>query len=154
MFGLLLVIHVLVGILLVIIILMQSGRGGGLTETFSGVESIFGTKTNTFLTRGTAVLAVIFLITSLSLTYLSRVKGESLLQKDISSKSESKPAAVPLAQSKAVSEPGKQTPEPQKPIPQPISLDQVTTAEQTVTVTPEQPKTQNIEKTEQATKQE
>jgi len=153
MFSFLLIIHVIVGILLVIIILMQSGRGGGLTETFSGVESIFGTKTNTFLTRGTAVLAVIFLITSLSLMYLSKKKGESLLQNEISSKSPSKTIATPLVETKTVPEPVKQTAEAPKPV-QETTTPTTSTTVVNETVTPTQPIPQNIENTEQETKQE
>ena len=38
--------HALVAIVLIIIVLMQSGRGGGLTEGFGGAaESVFGAKT-------------------------------------------------------------------------------------------------------------
>jgi protein translocase, SecG subunit len=37
-------IHVVVCFLLICMILVQSGRGGGLIESFSGMESVFGTK--------------------------------------------------------------------------------------------------------------
>lgn len=133
---------------------MQSGRGGGLTETFSGVESIFGTKTNTFLTRGTAILAVIFLLTSLSLTYLSKKKGESLLQNEISSKSPSKTIATPLAETKTVPEPVKQTAETPKAIEESTTPTPPSTTVANETVTPTQPTPQNIENTGQETKQE
>ncbi|MBF0510823.1 MAG: preprotein translocase subunit SecG [Candidatus Omnitrophica bacterium] len=63
--GFVLAIHVIVCILLVISILMQAGRGGGLTETFQSAESMFGTRTNVFMVRFTTVLAVIFMCTSL-----------------------------------------------------------------------------------------
>ena len=43
--GFILVIHVIVCVLLVIAILMQAGRGGGLTETFQSAESIFRPQT-------------------------------------------------------------------------------------------------------------
>lgn len=79
MYTFLLVIHVLVAILLIIMILIQRGRGGGLVESFSGVESMFGTKTNQFLTRTTAVLAIVFLFTSISLAFLAARKSRSLI---------------------------------------------------------------------------
>ena len=63
--GFILVIHVIVCVLLVISILMQAGRGGGLTETFQSAESMFGTQTNVFMVRLTTILAAIFLSTSL-----------------------------------------------------------------------------------------
>jgi preprotein translocase subunit SecG len=81
MFTFLVVIHVIVCISLIFIILIQSGRRGGLIETFSGVESIFGPKTSTFLVRLTSVLATIFIITCLSLALLSREKSKSLMEK-------------------------------------------------------------------------
>ena len=44
MFTVLLIIHVLICALLITVVLMQSGRGGGLTESFSGMESLFATQ--------------------------------------------------------------------------------------------------------------
>lgn len=78
--GLIIAIHVIACALLIIIILVQSGRGGGLVDTFSGVESMFGTKTNAFLTRTTTVLAVLFFITCLSLAFLSARQSRSLMR--------------------------------------------------------------------------
>ena len=72
-------LHVLSAILLVTIILMQSGRSSGLTEAFSGSDSIFGTQTNKFLVKVTTVFATTFLITSLSLAYLHSQKDKSLM---------------------------------------------------------------------------
>lgn len=79
MFTFVLIIHVLTCMLLVAIVLMQSGRGGGLTESFSSAESMFGAKTNTMLVRATTALAFVFLLTSLSLAYMSSQKDKSLL---------------------------------------------------------------------------
>ena len=78
----LLVVHVLAAILLIAVILVQRGRGGGLVESFSGVESMFGTKTNQLLTRITAVCAAVFLITSVSLAVLAVHKSRSLMHPD------------------------------------------------------------------------
>ncbi|MDP8265408.1 MAG: preprotein translocase subunit SecG [Candidatus Aceula meridiana] len=89
MFTFVLVIHVIVCIVLVFIVLMQSGRGGGLTDNFSAAESMFGAKTNTVLVRATTTLAFIFLVTSLSLAYLSSQKEKSLLM-NTSQKAEEK----------------------------------------------------------------
>ena len=99
MTGLLMVIHVIICILLIGIILIQAGRGGGLVEGFSGVESMFGPKANTFLTRTTTILSILFFITCLSLAFLSAKQSRSLM-KDVS---------VPLKQS------SKETPVPEPP---------------------------------------
>jgi len=78
--GLLITIHVIACILLIALILIQRGRGGGLAESFSDVESMLGTKTNAFLTRTTTVLSVLFFITCLSLAVLSIKQSRSLMR--------------------------------------------------------------------------
>lgn len=80
MTGLLIGIHVSVCVLLIIIILIQAGRGGGLVEGFSGVESMFGPKTNYFLTRTTSVLSTLFFITCVGLAVLSARQSRSLMK--------------------------------------------------------------------------
>ena len=81
----LLIIHVLVSVLLIVVILIQRGRGGGLVESFSGMESMFGTKTSQFLTRATAILAILFLCSSISLALLAARQTRSLIdEKEIS----------------------------------------------------------------------
>src|SRR5208283_4677532 len=77
--GFILVVHVIVCILLVISILMQAGRGGGLTETFQSAESMFGTQTNAFMVRLTTILAVIFISTSLLFAFQSSKVTQSLM---------------------------------------------------------------------------
>lgn len=80
MTGLLIGVHVSVCVLLITIILIQAGRGGGLVEGFSGVESMFGTKTNYFLTRATSVLSTLFFITCVGLAVLSARQSKSLMK--------------------------------------------------------------------------
>jgi preprotein translocase subunit SecG len=82
MYTFVLVVHVMACILLLIVILMQSGRGGGLTEAFAAAETVFGPKTNSILVRTTTIFAVVFLATSLSLAYLSAQKDKSLLMNE------------------------------------------------------------------------
>lgn len=78
--GFVIAVHVLICILLIVMILIQAGRGGGLVENFSNVESVFGPKTNTFLTRSTTVLSILFFLTCLSLALLSARQSRSLMQ--------------------------------------------------------------------------
>jgi preprotein translocase subunit SecG len=80
MMTLIITIHVIACVLLIALILIQRGRGGGLAESFSDVESMFGTKTNAFLTRTTTVLSVLFFITCLSLAVLSIKQSRSLMR--------------------------------------------------------------------------
>ena len=82
MFGFLIFLHVIIAILLIAAILLQSGRSSGLTESFSSAaESIFGTKTNTFMVRTTAVLSTLFIINCLVLAYISKQESKSLMEK-------------------------------------------------------------------------
>ena len=76
---LLIILHVIVCILLITLVLIQRGRGSGLVESFAGVESMFGTKTNAFLTRTTTVLSIIFFFTCLSLAIIAVRQSKSLL---------------------------------------------------------------------------
>ena len=79
MMTFIIVVHVIACALLITLVLIQRGRGGGLVESFSGVESMFGTKTDAFLTRVTTIFAVVFFLTCLSLALLSVRQSKSLL---------------------------------------------------------------------------
>lgn len=83
MYALLVVIHVIVSIFLIAVILLQAGRGGGLADTFGGsqMQSLFGTKSTTVLTRLTTICAVAFIITCLSLAFISSQRSKSLMEK-------------------------------------------------------------------------
>jgi len=74
------IIHVIICLVLIGLVLIQRGRGSGLVESFSGVESMFGTKTNTFLTRTTTILSILFFFTCLSLAVLSVRQSRSLMR--------------------------------------------------------------------------
>lgn len=79
----LIVIHVMVCFVLIIVILVQGGRGQGLTgPSFSSgnVQSLFGTQAADFLTKATTVSAILFLLTCLALNILETRKGKSLLE--------------------------------------------------------------------------
>jgi len=78
--GFVIVIHSLACIALIFIVLIQSGRGGGLTEGFAGAESMFGAKTNETMVKFTTGLAVVFLITSLTLAFMSARAEKSLME--------------------------------------------------------------------------
>lgn len=83
MYIFVLVIHIIVSLVLVAVILLQTGKGGGLAETFGGGGSsqttIFGQKSGAFLTKATEVSAILFLCTSLSLAYLSSKRQRSIM---------------------------------------------------------------------------
>jgi preprotein translocase subunit SecG len=80
MMGLVVVLHILICVGLIGIVLVQRGRGGGFVEGFSGLESVFGTKTSDFLTKMTTILAVTFFFTCLVLAFLSLKQSRSLMR--------------------------------------------------------------------------
>jgi len=67
------VIHIVVCLLITISVLLQPGKGGDLGSVFGGsTQSIFGASGAVpFLAKFTRFLAVIFMVTSLSLGYIS-----------------------------------------------------------------------------------
>ncbi len=72
--AIILVVHVIVCIALILIILLQSGKGADIGAVFGGGSSqtVFGsTGAATFLSKFTIGAAVVFMITSIVLTYFS-----------------------------------------------------------------------------------
>ena len=86
MFAFFVVIHILICIALVFVVLLQSGRGGGMAGVFGGgaAQTLFGGRgAATFLSKATAWLAVAFMVMSILLAVLSTRGGtvsEGLLQ--------------------------------------------------------------------------
>jgi preprotein translocase subunit SecG len=80
---LLIIIHVIVCIALIMIVLLQTGKGSDMGAAFGGGSSqtLFGsTGASTFLTKATTAAAIIFMITSLGLAYMSGHRtGDSIM---------------------------------------------------------------------------
>jgi preprotein translocase subunit SecG len=71
---LLIIIHILVCIALIMIVLLQTGKGADMGAAFGGGSSqtLFGsTGASTFLSKATTAAAIIFMLTSLTLAYFS-----------------------------------------------------------------------------------
>src|SRR3990172_10512309 len=79
MIGLLTALHVLIAVVLIFSVLLQSARGTDLAGAFGGMgsQTAFGPRgTATFLSKATVVLAIVFMVTSVSLAILSnRLRG-------------------------------------------------------------------------------
>lgn len=120
---LLIVIHVLVCLFLVAVILIQPGKAdGGIGFGSAASQSIFGSKAaGNFLTKTTAICAVVFLLTSFILT---RQRMQDYTKSVISEKAaQSEPAPATAkggttdkspAGSKTQAEPSKAAPQPAK----------------------------------------
>ncbi|MFH0826505.1 MAG: preprotein translocase subunit SecG [Candidatus Omnitrophota bacterium] len=110
MMAFIIAIHVIACIVLIGLVLIQRGRGGGLVESFSGVESMFGTKTSVFLTRTTTILSIMFFITCLSLAFLSIRQSKSLMS-NVKDKVEDIEGALPIEEANMPTEPDEQATE-------------------------------------------
>ena len=97
---LLLVIHVLAALALVGLVLLQHGKGADVGAAFgSGASgSLFGASGSAnFLSRTTAVIAVVFFVTSLGLTYYTTRKTEhkGIMAAPPAAPAQSLPAQIP-----------------------------------------------------------
>ena len=76
MFSLVLILHVFVCLLIIFFVLMQSGRGAELGAAFGGVGQAQSTRSEIGgISKATTVVAVLFMLTSLVLAYLSSEKA-------------------------------------------------------------------------------
>ena len=92
MFELLLVIHVIACISIIFFVLLQSGRGAELGAAFGSVgqaNSVRGSMTG--IGKITTGVAVVFMLTSLTLAYLSSETSRDSVVRDL------KPVATPTA---------------------------------------------------------
>jgi preprotein translocase subunit SecG len=74
-FALVVIVHVTVALALILVVLLQVGKGQSIGAAFGGAgssQTLFGSRgPATFLSHMTAVAAVLFMLTSLGLAYLS-----------------------------------------------------------------------------------
>src|SRR5713101_5630586 len=70
-YTILLIIHVLACIFLVTVVLLQQGKGADVGAVFGGSsQTLFGSSgAGNFLTKLTSATAIVFMLTSLTLTY-------------------------------------------------------------------------------------
>lgn len=95
-------IHIIACVMLIGLILIQRGRGGGFVDSFSNLESMFGTKTSSFLTKLTTGAAITFFLTCLILTGLSLKQSRSLMHDvKIKPKANASAPAVPAVNATA-----------------------------------------------------
>jgi preprotein translocase subunit SecG len=87
------VLHVMVCFILIVVVLLQRGKGAEIGAVFGGGASstVFGSRgAGNFLTKLTSFAAVIFMLTSLGLSYLG---SRQFSAKSIMDEESKKPAA-------------------------------------------------------------
>jgi preprotein translocase subunit SecG len=96
MTTLILIAHVIACVLLILIVLLQTGKGADMGASFGGASSqaLFGgAGPATFLSKITTGVAIIFMLTSLTLAYTSSHRSQTSIMPDIEIPVE-KPAAT------------------------------------------------------------
>ncbi len=114
------ILHVLIATGLILIVLLQSGKGADIGAAFGGGSSqtVFGARgAATFLSKATTVLAVLFMVMSIALTLLaSQRTGTTIVPADQPTPVSSAPApAAPAAQGPAPAAPAQGAPASQAP---------------------------------------
>ena len=97
-----LIIHILVCFGLIGVVLLQSGKGAELGAAFGGSnQTLFGSRgAATFLSKMTTVVAVVFMITSLTLAVLT-IKGGSVVEKPAAQEAQPIPGTTGPVKGKA-----------------------------------------------------
>ncbi|MBI5484959.1 MAG: preprotein translocase subunit SecG [Deltaproteobacteria bacterium] len=114
-------LHVAVSIFLIGVVLLQSGKGAEMGASFgsSGSQSVFGAGGGTsFLSKMTTGAAIIFMLTSLTLAYVSGMPSSSSIMSGAakSAPAPATPPVTPATQAPAVPAQGQPAvPVPAKP---------------------------------------
>jgi len=96
--SIIVVIHVLVCVALILIVLLQAGKGAEMGAAFGGAsQTIFGSAgTMGFLSKLTTVAAIVFMITSLLLTFSSTRRASTVMKERPAPTAPSVPSEMPV----------------------------------------------------------
>jgi len=99
MYTFITIVHILSSLVLVMVVLLQAGKGANMGAAFGGSsQTVFGSSgAGTFLGKLTAAVAIIFMITSLTLTYNASRKGSSLFEHSPAPMTRQEIPAIPVA---------------------------------------------------------
>ena len=88
-----LVLNIILAVLLIGVILLQRSEGGALGLGVSQDNFVSSRSASSFLTKATAIIATLFIITSISLTIISKEEfsSTSVLEKTEEEKDSSEP---------------------------------------------------------------
>ncbi|MFA5182917.1 MAG: preprotein translocase subunit SecG [Syntrophales bacterium] len=119
MHTLIIILHLIVCISLILVVLLQAGKGANMGAVFGGSsQTIFGSSgPGTFLGKVTTGIAVFFMLTSLVLSYMAGQKGSNLMKATGRPVAERQLPAAPTPQSAVPQAPGAQQPLAAVPVP-------------------------------------
>ena len=98
---LIIIVHLIVCFALIGIVLLQTGKGADMGAVFGGAgsQTLFGnTGATTFLGKATTFAAIVFMLTSLSLAYISKSGDKSVVSdiKPAAQQTQSNTVTVPV----------------------------------------------------------
>jgi len=98
--NIILIINIVLAILLVAVVLLQKSEGGALGLGASQESFISSRSASSFLTKTTAIIATFFIITSISLTIMSKdqFSSSSVLEKIEEEKEDSSEPQIPKSE--------------------------------------------------------
>jgi len=107
--AIVIILHVLVCFALIMIVLLQAGKGAELGAAFGGAsQTIFGSSgAMGFLTKLTTIVAVLFMVTSLVLAFTSTKKASSVMRERPAPSAPAEPSKIPVQPQIPVPEPRK-----------------------------------------------
>jgi len=96
------IIHILVSLGLILVVLLQTGKGAEMGAVFGGSSAtIFGSSgAGNFLTRLTSGMAIVFMMTSLALGYFAGHRTSSTIFENRAPAVEPRPTTPPASPSK------------------------------------------------------
>jgi preprotein translocase subunit SecG len=97
MFTLVVILHVIVSLIIIGLVLLQAGKGADIGSAFGGAgsQAVFGSMgTPTVLGKLTTVVAVLFMVTSFSLSILAHKRAPTIMPSSAPA-----PATAPAAPS-------------------------------------------------------
>jgi preprotein translocase subunit SecG len=112
-------LHITICIALILVVLLQAGKGANMGAVFGGSsQTIFGSSgPGTFLGKVTTGIAVFFMLTSLVLSYMAGQKGSNLMKATGRPVSERQLPAAPASRPAVPQVPGVQQPFAAVPFP-------------------------------------
>ena len=98
--NIILILNIVLAILLVAVVLLQKSEGGALGLGASQESFVSSRSASSFLTKTTAIIATFFIITSISLTIMSKdeFSSSSVLEKIEEEKEDSSEPQIPKSE--------------------------------------------------------
>lgn len=108
------ILHVIICVVLILVVLLQTGKGANMGAVFGGSsQTVFGSSgPGGFLSRMTTIIAIVFMLTSFGLTYMVSQRSPSLMEGSVKKAAQQTspipkpdaptPAAAPATQQPAV----------------------------------------------------